>query len=314
MSVTGQLSGQYVECEWCGTPVYKTPYQLKKHKHHYCSNKCQAEKKHFDTYEDRPCEICGTLMHVSKKSSQKFCSCECQRMWQTQQVGELNVRFTQEKIACDYCGQDFFIKKYKVNNNQNHFCSKECRQAWYRNVWSQSDEWKEQSRIRAAQIIKNNVSTTLTTPQIIINELLDRHNIVYTNEETFVYYSVDNYLVEHNLIIEVMGDYWHGNPLKFNKLSSLQIKNIIRDKAKHTFIEKYYGINILYLWEKDILNNPDLCILLIKEYINNNGKLINYHSFNYAISDNQLILNSQLIKSYQDMSHDEYRTNIKTAI
>ena len=57
MSSKGQLKGKYVNCEWCGKLVYKTPYQLAKHEHHYCSNKCQSEKKHSDTYEDRPCEI-----------------------------------------------------------------------------------------------------------------------------------------------------------------------------------------------------------------------------------------------------------------
>jgi endogenous inhibitor of DNA gyrase (YacG/DUF329 family) len=102
MPAKGNLTGTYVPCEWCGKLIYKTPYQLHKHGHHYCSNKCQSEKKHSETYEDRYCEICGELMHVSKKSTQRFCSLECQRIWQTQQVGPLNKKFTQEKINCDY--------------------------------------------------------------------------------------------------------------------------------------------------------------------------------------------------------------------
>ena len=86
MPPKGKLNGEYVACEWCGKLVYKTQSQLNKHKHHYCSNKCQSEKKHADTYENRRCEICGKLMHVSKKSTQRFCSTECQKEWQTQQV------------------------------------------------------------------------------------------------------------------------------------------------------------------------------------------------------------------------------------
>lgn len=44
MPSKGQLKGEYVNCEWYGKLVYKTPSQLAKHEHHYCSNKCQSEK------------------------------------------------------------------------------------------------------------------------------------------------------------------------------------------------------------------------------------------------------------------------------
>lgn len=314
MPSKGQLKGKYVKCEWCGKIIYKTPYQLKRHKHHYCSNKCQSEKKHAETYEDRACEICGNIIHVSKKSTQRFCSIECQKTWQTQQVGELNTRFTQEKVKCDYCNVEFFVKKYKKESNQKHFCSKVCRQAWYSTVWSQSDEWKEKSRIRAVEILKSNKIDTLTKPQVIVNELLGNSNTKYVNEEPFVYYSIDNYLTDYNLAIEVMGDYWHGNPLKFDKLNELQIKNITRDKAKRTFIKKYHNINILYLWEKDILENPELCRLLIDLYIRNNGMLKNYHSFNYFIEQGEIVLNSKLIHPYQNMDSSEIKKHIKIAV
>ena len=99
-----------------------------------------VRKKHYDTYEDRPCEICGELMHVSKKSTQRFCSQVCQNIWQAQQVGKLNPRFTQKEVECDYCSKKFLVKHYKINNSQRHFCSTLCWQNWYSNVWSQSDE------------------------------------------------------------------------------------------------------------------------------------------------------------------------------
>ena len=162
--------------------------------------------------------------------------------------------------------------------------------------------------------MKNNSRTTLTKPQIIINNLLELNDIQYKNEEPFVYYSVDNYLNEHNLIIEVMGDYWHSNPIKFAQLNDLQIKNIIRDKSKHTFIQKYYGINILYLWEEDILKRLDMCLALINLYIENDGHIMNYQSFNYSLCDNDLILNSKTIQPYQDMGNDQIKEHEKIAI
>lgn len=307
-------NGEYVKCESCGKIIYKTQYQLKKNKRHYCSNECHAHARHEKAYENRKCEICDTIMYVNKKSEQRFCSIECQKKWQTQQVGELNPNFTQKKIKCEYCGDFFYIKQHKINNGQHHFCSKECRQSWYANVWSQSEEWKEESRKRAVDILQDNQSITLTKPQIIINNILDKEEIKYNNEESFIYYSADNYLIEHNLIIEVMGDYWHANPFKYKQLNNLQKKNIRRDKAKHTFLLDYYDINVLYLWENDILKNPELCALLIKSYITNNGILNNYHSFNYYIENDKLILRNELTQPYQDMNIEEIKKYIKIAI
>lgn len=114
MPAKGQLQGEWVPCHWCGALIYKTPYQLQKHKNHYCSNRCQSDEKHAKTYEDRPCEICGKPMHVSKKSTQRFCSQECQNVWQTKQIGELNSKFIQKLIKCDYCGKDFLLRIIKL--------------------------------------------------------------------------------------------------------------------------------------------------------------------------------------------------------
>ena len=159
--------------------------------------------------------------------------------------------------------------------------------------------------------MKDNITITQTKPQLIINELLNNDNIKFTNEESFIYYSVDNYLSDYNLIIEVMGDYWHSNPIKFNLLNEMQKKNIIRDKSKHSFLYSKYNIEILYLWEEDILNNPLLCKNLINLYINRKGLLENYHSFNYELIDEQLVLKTDLIIPYQDMDIEIINRHIK---
>jgi hypothetical protein len=307
-------TGVWVDCEYCGKKIYKTQSQFNKHKHHYCSNKCQSDLKHKETYEDRACEICGQLMHVSKKSTQRFCSDKCQNKWQSQQVGFLNKKCTKQCTNCDFCGKEFLIKKYKLNDGSSHFCSKECRQKWYSTVWSQSENWKEESRKRQASILKDYSVVTLTKPQVIINDILNNMNINFINEKDFVYYSVDNYLKDYDLIIEVMGDYWHASPIKYKQLNDLQKKNVRRDKAKHSFLLDNYHIEVLYLWEKDIINNLMLCRNIINTYINNDGKMDNYHSFNYELVDDQLLLKSNIIIPYQDMEIQELKNHIKVAI
>lgn len=302
MSSTGKLTGYFVECENCGKEVYKTKSQYNKARRHFCSTKCQKEFEHKERFEDRKCEICGELFHASKKSTQRFCSTECQRIWQTQQVGVLSPKFARKEIECEYCGKKYLVRNYKYISSEHKFCSNKCRQAWYAEVFSQDENWKEESKKRAVRILENRQLDTNTKPQQIINDVLTEMKISYINEKGFKYYAVDNYLDSNNLIIEVMGDFWHCHPLKYNKdnMRDIHKKRIPRDKAKHTYFKNNYGIEILYLWEDDIYNNLDICKLLIDKYINNNGVLENYHSFNYHIKNNELILNNKIIFPYQD--------------
>ncbi len=304
MPAKGQLTGIFIKCENCGKEVYKTQSQYKKALHHYCSNKCQKIVLHNLTYENRKCEICGKEFEVSKKSTQRFCSTNCQKIWQTQQVGILNPRFNRSEYNCDYCGKTIYVMPCELKLFKKHFCSDDCRIKWYAEDYSQRPEWREESRIRAVDILNSGtISTTNTKPQIIINNLLDKLQIPYRNEESFDYYSADNYLYNNNLIIEVMGDFWHGSPIKYryDNLYDIQLKNIKRDKLKCMHIKNKYNINILYLWENDIYKNIEMCEKLIILYVQMNGKLNNYHSFNYYF-DNEIKLNSKLIIPYQDIA------------
>ena len=156
-------------------------------------------------------------MDVRKKSGQRFCSAICQAEWQKTRTGELNPNYSKESIICDYCGKEFLISKYRVNLTTHHFCDKKCRQKWYSTIWSQSETWKEESRKRAAKLLSNN-PITLTIPQLQLNTILQELEVKYKNEEVFGHYSLDNYLYEENLMIEVMGDYWHCNRLIYDTI------------------------------------------------------------------------------------------------
>lgn len=241
-------------------------------------------------------------MYLSKKSTKRFCSNECQHIWQRGNTGFKNSRFKGGYVVCETCKKEFLVGQYIYESSRHHFCSQECRQAWYANVWSQSDEWRNESRARAASLMKTNKVKTQTRPQVLVNEFLEEMNVRYVNEKTYDYYSVDNYLIDQNLIIEVMGDYWHSSPLKYaDKINDKQQYIISRDKAKNTYIKNYYNINILYLWEADIIKHPELCKKLIELYISNNGILENYHSFNYSFNHDSLALNKNIIIPKQEL-------------
>ena len=283
--------------------MYQTKTQYNRGKHHYCSNKCQYEFQGKNAHEYRKCEICGELFYVNKKSSQRFCSVECQNKWQTTRIGVLNPKSTKQEIDCECCGKKYYAKMHKIKSGQHNFCSNKCRQMWYSKVFSQDENWKEQSRKQAVKILEIRQLYTNTKPQQIINSVLDDYDISYMNEKGFKYYAVDNYLVDYNLIIEVMGDFWHCNPLKYDSAQNYEVhkKRIPRDKAKHTYFKNKYGVEILYLWESDIYDRLEVCKKLIKEYISNKGVLENYHSFNYHLENEELMLNNDIISPYQDI-------------
>jgi hypothetical protein len=145
------------------------------------------------------------------------------------------------------------------------------------------------------------MNNPMTCPQVIVNNILNDLNINFVNEKGYKNVSVDNYLVDNNLIIEVMGTYWHCDYRKYKTIPyDRQVTRIKMDKIKHSYIKNIEGIEILYLWEKDLLENYDVCQKLIIEYINNGGKLDNYHSFNYQI------INDGIYKSKNEIPYMDW--------
>ena len=78
--------------------------------------------------------------------------------------------------------------------------------------------------------------------------------------------------------------------MKCNKNNCIEIK--------YSYIKNHFDIDILYLWESDINKNPDLCDKLIRFYINNNGIIPNYHSFNWELINNELCLKDKFTIPY----------------
>ena len=308
-------TGMDIQCDNCGKTFHRRQYHIDRQKkngqNNFCCLKCQKEFLHKQTFEIRQCEICGKEFEASKLSTQRFCSDECQIKWQTTNVGELNPKFTSVLMPCTYCGKLHYVKPYKLNEQENFFCSKECRQAWYSEIYSQREEWREESRQRILKQLKNGDFNTETKPQQMINNILDKLGVCYKREESFTYYAVDNYLPDYNLIIEIQGDYWHANPLKFTStLTNTQYQRINKDKAKHSYLKNNHNIEVLYLWEDDVIRRTNVCCSLIQQYISSNGGLDNYHSFNYYINNDTLLLKDNIIVPYQDMPVEQYKQKL----
>ena len=281
-------TGREIICDNCGKSFYRRQYHIDRQKNksglNFCCKECEADYKHNSHMETRICEVCGNEYECKKISSQRFCSIQCQGKWQSTRVGKMNPRYRRVETICKYCGKPYDAKRYKVEQGITNYCSAECRQAYYRDVICKTDEFIELHRKCALDNLHNGkFSKTNSLPQQIVDNTLNELGITFIREYPIKRYSIDNYLPDNNLMIEVMGDFWHYNPTRYEQNSSdKQSEKYIADKEKHDYVFETFGVQILYLWEYDIEHDLEKCKRMILEYIENNGILDAYHSFNYC--------------------------------
>lgn len=310
-------------CDYCGEEIERTKSQYEKSKNHFCSNKCADKFKQEKHTVEKVCIICEEKFKIRKSlEHQMCCSIQCQGVWQSKNlVGEnannwkSEVPLEDRRFNCDWCNKETIVRPYNIKN-KNHFCSHDCLREWLTKYFVNTEANIDRQRKLAVKILEDGLIEKVNSePQVIINNLLNELNIMHKNEKGFKYYTVDNYLIDYNLIIEVMGIYWHCDHRFYPSINySQQVHRIKIDKAKHTYIKNNYNIEILYLWEYDILNNIKLCEELIKLYIKNKGILENYHSFNYTYQNNNLFLNKDIIIPYMNYDKKDLNKiiNIKT--
>lgn len=102
-------------------------------------------------------------------------------------------------------------------------------------------------------------------------EFLDKLCVeyVYQFEAKDIGRFFDFYLPNSNLIIEIDGDYWHGNPEMYNedelRPHQKRAQRIDEYKTKWALT---HSIPILRIWEHDIRKNPIKVMNMLKEILN----------------------------------------------
>lgn len=86
-------------------------------------------------------------------------------------------------------------------------------------------------------------------------------------EHTVYPYMVDFCFPEQRLIVEVDGDYWHGNPSKYTEFDKIQTKTINKDKREASFC-KSQNWTLFRFWETDINKDINACIKEVQEALN----------------------------------------------
>jgi very-short-patch-repair endonuclease len=109
-------------------------------------------------------------------------------------------------------------------------------------------------------------------PEVIIQKVLNELNIEFITHkymrEIKHSYQCDIFIPKFNLIIEIDGDYWHGNEnnLKYKVLNERQLKSRKRDKIRTKELQEV-GFHVLRLWESEINENLSNCIKKIKSFL-----------------------------------------------
>lgn len=264
---------------------------------------------------------------VYKKNQNVFCSTNCYYAFMNEHIlkGEESPFYERVDTTCTNCGKPIKIPLNKYNERNRYgeshnFCCQECygefRSKYYVGEKSSMLNYKftkeqRQKMARNCLINSRKSSRFNSAIQLRVNEFLEELDYNYIREYLVDYYAIDNYLQDYNLMIEVMGDYWHASPLRYNddnyRINDIQQNGIKKDKQKKSYIQNNYNINILYLWEYDVNNRPDLCKELIVKYVKSQGDIENYNSFNWTLNNGIITINDTIIQSYQEQNIEEYR-------
>lgn len=240
-------------CDNCGKEYKGSRNRSKKENIKFCTSKCEFEyfKKNNSKTE---CVVCKKKF-VPLTTRHKCCCRVCKDKY---------MNYKKERI-CEVCGKAFHSFDFNFKT-----CSKKC--------------FKElKSDIILENLKKGIYSNTFTKQHKKINGYLEEMGINFRNEERFGRYSIDIFLIDYNLCIEIMGKYWHLDCRHFKKENTYVSQEgvVEKDFRKRKYIEENYSVKILYLWEDEINKDEELCKRLIKNFIKTPFTLKSYQSSSY---------------------------------
>ena len=94
----------------------------------------------------------------------------------------------------------------------------------------------------------------MTWPEKKFAEMMKELKIPFEKQKVVGAKIFDFYIPSKNMLIEVDGDYWHGNDEKYKEKSAMQRRNIKNDTFKDV-LAKGFGYKIERVWESDLKKN-----------------------------------------------------------
>lgn len=114
---------------------------------------------------------------------------------------------------------------------------------------------------------KKKMTNNMTEPELKVEKMLKGLGIAYECQKILDDVIYDFYIPEHKVMVEVDGDYYHGNPAVYqeHQLNGMQLKNKKNDIYKD-HLAKGLGYDVIRFWEKDINEKPRSIQKQLKQY------------------------------------------------
>ena len=253
-----------VSCDYCKKDYEIYPNKIDSSK--YCSKECMGLAKTRDATVILVCQYCGkdfdeTRGQINFFGETKYCSSECRNLGSQKRA----------TLYCSICQKEYWVPQSR--SEKSVCCSTECLAKWNSQVYSQRPEVKLRLRKQGLKS-QLNAKTSYTLPELIVYSYLEENNIAFIPQyvvgEILV---VDFFLPDYNCVLEVYGDYWHANPLKYGEspkipLSEMQIRNKQKDIRRYKVLTKKYDYYFYSLWETNIKKDLDNSMNKFFKYIN----------------------------------------------
>jgi len=121
--------------------------------------------------------------------------------------------------------------------------------------WGKQENRNAQRSRRVNWLQTNNIKFN-TKLEKTFKKLLEDLNITYDFQYNVSDYLYDFKIKDQKILIEVDGDFYHCNPMEYNKpIYDIQKHTVKHDKKKNQIAEEN-GYKLLRYWEYDINNHP----------------------------------------------------------
>ena len=261
---------QYIQCRYCQTPIHSKVMPVHLNAHHGVLF-MDYVKEHLADFEKMgwcKCFVCGNVTKKRGNKHETTCSENCLSDYRKTLTGEKSIRFgailsdeTKEKISVSNTG----IKKPTIQGSLNPACRSEVREQISKtrielglSKGSNNPMFgKTHTPEAVAKIFSHRKMNKL---EKIVADELDKAGVSYSFQFFIVKdktcKSYDFKIKGKPIIIEVDGDFWHGNPNTKNHYIGVE-KTRKNDKRKDELAASR-EYKVVRLWERDIKKDPSI--------------------------------------------------------
>ena len=261
---------QNIECKLCNKQIHSKLISLHLKKEHNIKFQeyIKLNLDDFKSFGWCKCYICGNITKKQGNKHEPTCSIECSAKLKkeiyTGRVGHHHTDEIKEKMSCSQklrlqnsCDHPFYGKHHTKETK-----NKISKTRIDRGVAS-GEKNPMYGKTHTPEVIEKIFSyRKMNKLEKIVADLLDREKIPYKFQffinKDGICKSYDFHILNTNLLLEIHGDFWHGNPLTTNhyiKSDKIKKNDILKES-----IALNMGYKLLTFWESDVKKNPEMVL------------------------------------------------------